>query len=305
MSKTTMRIQLLIFILLTSYLTHAQHLTLPLWPEGVPGLITPLTLEEKIEMENGYFRRIRQVTDPLLQVYQPESPNPSRSAIIVCPGGGYTFLSWQFEGVRVAQWLNSLGIVAIVLKSRLPEDQLFSNSSHAPLEDVRKAITMVRDRSAEWKIDPGKIGIAGFSAGGHLAASASTQYSNDQEKPNFSILIYPVITMDESFTHMGSRMALIGPDPTPEMVRRFSNELQVSRSTPPAFMVHTTDDEAVPYANSVRYFEALTQAEIEGSELHLFPQGGHGYNLAIEEKGTISSWPSLCERWLQANGWIE
>ena len=300
-----MRIHCLIIMLFTSPLLQAQNFTLPLWPEGVPGIIEPPALKEKVEMENGYFRRIRQVTHPLVEVYLPENPNASSSAVIVCPGGGYEFLSWQFEGVKVAQWLNSLGIAAIVLKSRLPEDQLFANSSHAPLEDVHKAISMVRVRSAEWKIDPDKVGIAGFSAGGHLAASASTQYSNEQEKPNFSILIYPVITMDASFTHMGSRQALIGSDPSSEMVRKFSNELQVNQSTPHAFLVHTTDDGAVPYANSVRYFEALTQAGIEGSELHLFPHGGHGYNLADEEKGTVRSWPLLCEKWLRTSKWIE
>jgi acetyl esterase/lipase len=208
----------------------------------------------------------------------------------------------------VAQWLNDNGIAGIILKYRLPSDLIMKDKSVGPLQDAQEAIRIIRRNAAKWNIDPDKIGVLGFSAGGHLASTLSTHYAEKvyepkdtvSAMPDFSILIYPVITMDSSFTHAGSRRNLIGAKPSAEAIKRFSNELQVNEKTPPAFMVHSADDKAVPIKNSIAYYEQLVRYGIP-SELHIFQKGGHGYGLA-GGKDTQSSWPELCIKWLKASG---
>jgi acetyl esterase/lipase len=220
-------------------------------------------------------------------------------------------LSFINEGSSIAKWLNSLGITAFVLKYRLPDDNIMENKNIGPLQDGQQAIRIVRRRAKEFGINPQKIGIIGFSAGGHLASTVSTHFNEKvyetadttSARPNFSLLIYPVISMDSTITHMGSRQSLLGNSPTRELVTHFSNELQVTGKTPPAFMVHSIDDGTVPVQNSIRYALAMKENKIP-CELHIYQQGGHGYGLA-PWGGTHSAWPEACRKWLEVNGFLK
>jgi acetyl esterase/lipase len=227
---------------------------------------------------------------------------------VICPGGGYWGIAIDHEGKQTAEWLNSIGISAFVLKYRLPDDAIMKDKSIGPLQDVQEAIRVVRRNAKEWNIDPDKIGIMGYSAGGHLASTVSTHFEEKvydspdttSARPDFSILIYPVISMDSSITHWGSRINLLGEKPSAEQVKRFSNELQVSDKTPPAFLVHSLDDNAVPVQNSIYYVLSLKKYNIP-CELHLYEKGGHGYGLGRSDD-TESSWPEACKLWLKARG---
>lgn len=221
-----------------------------------------------------------QTEDPQITVYRPAKPNGA--AMVICPGGGYGGLVMGAEGSGIAQWLNQHGITGVVLKYRLPR-----GNSMAPLLDAQRAIRMARSHSKEWGIDPNKIGIIGFSAGGHLASTAATHFdagepqsSDPVEKmscrPDFALLVYPVITMGEK-GHAGSRKNLMGAEPTADMVEKFSNEKQVTEKTPPTFLAHAADDKVVPLENSKMFFDALQANKVPAKYLEL-PSGGHGLN---------------------------
>jgi acetyl esterase/lipase len=250
--------------------------------------------------------RASKVSVPTLTVYKPATPNAQQSAVIICPGGGYGMLAVGHEGADVAKALNNLGVTAFVLKYRLPNDSIMKDKSIAPLQDVQRAIQIVRERAAEWKLNASKIGIMGFSAGGHLAASASTQYKREvidnpkhtSLRPDFSVLIYPVISFSDALTHMGSRDNLIGKSPDQEKVTLYSNELQVTKDTPMAFIVHSADDRAVPVGNSIKYYEALIKNGVL-SEMLLYPKGGHGYGM--NNKSTQDKWMDNLKTWMAAN----
>lgn len=232
--------------------------------------------------------------------------NPNGAAVVICPGGGYQFLA-KHEGVPPAQMLNKLGISAFVLRYRLgPKYQ-----APCMLEDVQRAIRMVRFRAKEWKIDPNKVGVMGFSAGGHLAASAATLYDYrpipasdpvDQEsaRPDAAMLIYPVISMEESVTHQGSRDNLLGKNPDPAMVTRYSTDEQVNKNTPPSFVVQTEDDGVVPMENAWRYVDACRKNGVK-VEFLLIPSGPHGFGLGGGNR-QLNQWPSLAARWLETIG---
>ena len=307
MKTRILLIAFLIFTVLTFKAT-AQVSSLTLWPDGIPGFIVNDSYVEKATVTNGINTRFEKVTSPALFPYLPPKESATGTAVLICPGGGYGGLAFNHEGHAVAQWLNENGIAGIILKYRLPSDLIMKDKSVGPLQDAQEAIRIIRRNASKWNIDPNKIGVIGFSAGGHLASTLSTHYSEKvyepkdtvSAKPNFSLLIYPVITMDSSFTHMGSRRNLIGTRPSAEDIKRFSNELQVNEKTPPAFMVHSADDKAVPIKNSIVYYEQLVKYGIP-SELHIFQKGGHGYGLA-GGKDTQSSWPDLCIKWLKASG---
>jgi acetyl esterase/lipase len=307
MKTRILLIAFLIFAVLTFKAT-AQVSSLTLWPDGIPGFIVNDSYVEKATVTNGINTRFEKVTSPALFPYLPPKESATGTAVLICPGGGYGGLAFNHEGHAVAQWLNENGIAGIILKYRLPSDLIMKDKSVGPLQDAQEAIRIIRRNASKWNIDPNKIGVIGFSAGGHLASTLSTHYSEKvyepkdtvSAKPNFSLLIYPVITMDSSFTHMGSRRNLIGTRPSAEDIKRFSNELQVNEKTPPAFMVHSADDKAVPIKNSIVYYEQLVKYGIP-SELHIFQKGGHGYGLA-GGKETQSSWPDLCIKWLKASG---
>ncbi len=283
----------------------AQPVNMKVWPNGIPGSKQASDYTENtIDRKDGVLR-VEKVTDPEISVYLPKKEKANGMAVLIIPGGGYGIVAIDHEGHAVAKWLNEQGIAGIVLKYRLPSDKIMEDKSIGPLQDAQEALRIVRRNAASWKINPKKIGVMGFSAGGHLASTLSTHYmekvynvsDTTSARPDFSLLIYPVITFDATFTHMGSRNNLIGEKPTEAQVKRFSNELQINAQTPPAFLVHSGDDKTVPVKNSISYYTALQQNNIP-SELHIFQKGGHGYGLG-RGNGTENSWPALCLNWLK------
>jgi acetyl esterase/lipase len=279
---------------------------LKVWPDGIPGSIKNDGYIEKSTVTNNKVLLIAKVTDPSITVFLPAVEKATGTAVLICPGGGYGFLATDHEGFAIARWLNENGIAGIILKYRLPSDLIMKDKTVGPLQDAQEAIRIIRRNAPDWKINPGKIGVIGFSAGGHLASTLSTHYAEKvydlkdttSARPDFSLLIYPVISFDSSFTHMGSRKNLIGENPSDNTVKYFSNELRITEKTPPAFLVHSADDKDVPVKNSISYFEGLVKNHIK-AELHVFQKGGHGYGLAIN-KGTESAWPDLCIRWIKS-----
>jgi len=279
-----------------------------LWPDKIPGRVENGTYPDEVSDSGDNWMKTRFVTRPRLDCYPADPANYTGTAVIICPGGGYGVLAVGHEGEQLARWFNTLGISAFVLKYRLPHDAIMADKSIGPLQDAQEAVRLLRRRAKEWKIDPRKIGIMGFSAGGHLASTASTHYhekvyepaDSTSARPDFSLLIYPVISMNAAITHMGSRENLLGKNPSEEQVKRFSNELQVNGQTPPAFLVHSIDDGAVPVQNSIAYALALDEAGVP-CELHIYQQGGHGYGMG-RSNHTESSWPEACRKWLNANG---
>lgn len=235
--------------------------TFDLWPNGAP-TSNGLTGEEKV-----YPDHVSNVTHPTLEVYRPAHANGQ--AILACPGGGY-FDVWNgHEGRALAEWYNSQGIVYAVLKYRLPNFH-----KEVPLDDVQQAMRILRERSKEYGFE--QLGIQGCSAGGHLAAMASTHYSSSDVRPDFQILFYPVITLDPEFTHGGTLHFLLGPNPGRELINAYSNEKQVTADTPPALILASSDDDLVPVRNSLVYYEALCRHGVSAS-MHLYPTGGHGW----------------------------
>lgn len=253
--------------------------------------------------------RISKVSVPTITMYKPTGDAVSNTTVIICPGGGYGILAAGHEGSDVAKMLNEWGITAFVLKYRLPDDSIMIDRSIGPMQDVQRAIQLVRENAAKWELDPSRIGIIGFSAGGHLAATASTKFNkpvidnpgNLSLRPDFSILVYPVISFADSLTHMGSRNNLIGEKPSLQQSNAFSNELLVTSQTPPAFLVHASDDKAVKVENSIRYYEALLKNNIS-AEMHLYKNGGHGFGM--NNKTTSDNWMERLKSWMIASGFL-
>ncbi|MDA3880297.1 MAG: alpha/beta hydrolase [Prolixibacteraceae bacterium] len=289
---------ILIGLLAFSGKTNAQNV-IELWPDGVPNSIDT-GLEEKTREKDGVITHVFDVSKPTLTVYKAQTnQNKKTPAVIICPGGGYVNLSILKEGYNVAEFLAANGITGIVLKYRLPNDDTQKNKTIAPLQDAREAMKKVRQMADEWNIDADKVGIMGFSAGGHLAATASTHfdtsdYSLDEIRPDFSVLIYPVASMKPGVTHMGSHDNLLGESPSKALEIEFSNELQIDENTPPTFMVHSFDDRSVPIQNSLRYIERLMEYDIE-CETHFYKTGGHGYGML---PGHTDTWPRLLVNWI-------
>jgi acetyl esterase/lipase len=299
-------IALICVIVITGNLS-AQSTVIKLWNGKVPGAIQHKDYQQAVDSADNWVK-MKFVTEPTLVIYPAAAEKATGTAVIICPGGGYRALAIAHEGAAIAQWFNNLGITAFVLNYRLPDDAIMVDKSVGPLQDAQKAMRFVRQRAKEWGIHPRKIGIMGFSAGGHLAGTLSTHFDEKvyepldttSARPDFSLLIYPVISMDAATAHMGSRNTLLGRNPSSERVKHFSNELQVNKDTPPAFLIHSMDDEAVPVQNSIAYALALKKHNVP-FELHIYPAGGHGYGLG-RSKNTESSWPEACRRWLEANG---
>jgi acetyl esterase/lipase len=265
-----------------------------LWPEGS----IPLSIKNNIQEKSisTDIVRIGKVQVPQIEVYLPNKKGATGQAVIICPGGGYSILAYDWEGTDIAKLFNAHGIAAFVLKYRLPDSLSSTAPDQVPLLDAKQAMRIVRSRADEWNINPDKIGIMDFSAGGHLASTLSTHFE-ETTKPNFSILIYPVISMDKNIAHMGSRNNLIGKHPSDEMIKLYSNELQITPKTPPTFIVHATDDNGVPVENSLYYYQGLKKNGVP-AEMHIYPTGGHGFGLALG-KGALASWPSLMIAWLK------
>ncbi len=280
------------------------QLTIPLYPGEIPNSKASPN-KERSEMGKDGILRISDVSIPTLTMYKPEKSSDNGAAVIICPGGGYKILAASHEGVDVARELNKWGITAFVLKYRIPNDTIMPDKSIGPLQDAQRAIRMVRQNAEKWNIDPAKIGIMGFSAGGHLAASASTRFNetlipnpgNISLRPDFSVLIYPVISFMDGITHKGSRENLLGKNPDIKTLEKYSNELQVTPQSPPAFLVHAGDDASVPVANSIAYFEALLKFKIYSS-LIVYPHGGHGFGM--NNKTIADKWMDNLKNWMHA-----
>lgn len=288
---------MMISIALAAALLSSAPVTLPLWPEGVPNAKPALGAERE---NNG---KTANVSEPTLTVFGPAVDKPNGTAVIIAPGGGYTNLSTAREGAQYANWLSTLGVTSFVLKYRMAE---FGHP--APLQDVLRAVRMVRSRAAEFGINPARIGVMGSSAGGHLAASAGTLFDHPAGKtgaeldaasarPDFLMLMYPVIAMDGPALHAGSRKALLGSSPSAEALALMSVDKQVTAATPPTLLIHTQADQAVPVENSIMFYQALTRARVP-AEMYLFEQGSHGMGMRAG-LGTASEWPRRAEEWLR------
>ncbi|MFT4155648.1 alpha/beta hydrolase [Parafilimonas sp.] len=296
----------LLFILLQQTL-FAQNYIIPLWPKGKVPNYQPSSETEK--RDTGRIISIRLVQEPDIAVYLPAKQVATGQAVIICPGGGYSGLAYNLEGTDVAGWLVSKGIAAIVLKYRLPNSKSNIIPHLSPLMDAKRAMRMVRFNAARWNINAHNIGIMGFSAGGHLASTLATHFDagdakaadsieQQSSRPDFAILVYPVITMTQPVMHVGSRNNLIGANPDTALARFYSNELQVTKDTPPTFLVHAMDDNGVPVENSLLFFQAMKNNGVTG-ELHVFPKGGHGFGLGLG-KGEAEQWTGLCTEWMRS-----
>ncbi len=276
----------------------------PIWESEIPGQLTSTEYQEYTTGGDANdILRVHQVVTPSLRAYIVPKEKSKGAAVLICPGGGYKILAIDHEGYQIAEWLNSIGISAFVLKYRLPENQIMQNKAIGPLQDAQKAMRIIRQNAKEWNIDPDKIGVMGFSAGGHLAATLSTRYDDEvyttekklSARPDFSILMYPVISFQDELTHGGSRTNLLGASPSKVQIDYFSNELQVNKFTPPALLIHSVDDKVVPVENSIAYLKQLKSFSIT-AEFHAFSDGGHGYGLG--RGGTHSIWSKNAENWL-------
>lgn len=295
-----------ILLLVVAQVVFGQGNVIPLWGDKLPNS-QPSDEIEKSET-NGILR-ISKVQTPTLEVFLPFERNATGKAVVICPGGGYGFLSYDWEGTDVAKWFNAQGIAAFVLKYRLPQSKSIVIQHEAPLQDAQRALRLVRFHAEKWKVDKNKVGVIGFSAGGHLASTLGTQFGKTtvnatdeidkiSARPDFMALVYPVISMKYPVTHTGSRNNLLGNTPSEALVNEYSNELQVNSNTPPTFIVHSADDEVVPVENSLDFYKALKDADVK-AEMHIYPEGGHGYALAIG-KGYLQKWTDRLADWLNA-----
>jgi acetyl esterase/lipase len=282
---------------------------IPLYNGAIPNSKVDASVIEKSSVDANGILRINEVTLPTLAVYQPEPGKANGTAVIICPGGGYWILAASHEGEDVAKEFVKVGVTAFVLKYRLPDSRIQLNPEIAPLQDVQRAIQLVRERATEWKIESTKIGIMGFSAGGHLASTAGTKFNQPQiEKatpenirPDFMILIYPVISAEPAIAHGGSFEKLTGKTSSMEKRNEYSSEKLVTKQTPPAFLVHASDDGGVSSLNSVVMYEALLKNKVP-VELHLYQGGGHGFGL--KNKTTEDLWFDRLKNWMKMNKWL-
>jgi acetyl esterase/lipase len=296
------------FMLLSSLVTFAQEQAFPLYPRGVPNSKpTPATYVEKNDRADN-DQWVTDVSAPTLTPFIPEKGMANGAAVVICPGGGYGGLSMDKEGYRVAKAFNQFGVTAFVLKYRPPSDEIMVDKTIGPLQDAQQAILVVRKNAAKWGISPNKIGIVGFSAGGHLASTEGTHFDkvlvedkdNISVRPDFMVLLYPVISFGP-LAHIGSRENLIGKTPSQHLLNLYSNEKQITPNTPPTFLVHATDDNVVPVQNSVMFYDALLANKVK-AEMHIFEAGGHGFGL--NNPTSKDHWIDWCKNWMDANGWL-
>ena len=293
---------ILIILMLISATSFAQS-PVPLYPNGVPNSKpTPSTY-----VENGNEWVVMKVSVPTLTPYLVKDGVP-HTAVLVIPGGAYSGVAMGHEGDSIARAFNKIGVTAFLLKYRLPSDSIMVDKTIGPLQDAQSALVMIRKNAKQWNIDPTKVGVIGFSAGGHLASTLGTHFDKpaieDKEnislRPDFMALIYPVITFG-GYAHVGSRENLIGKSPSQQLIDLYSNEKQITAETPPTFLVHAEDDSTVPVQNSLMFYDALLQNKVK-AEMHIYPAGGHGFGL--HNSTTKDYWFDRLKEWLDANGWL-
>jgi len=300
-----MRIFALITLFSGLLATSFAQTPMPLYPNGVPNSKpTPATYTEKRNNWGG-------TTDVSIPTLKPYLLNDgvTHTAVLVIPGGGYSAVVLGHEGDSIAHAFNKIGVSAFVLKYRLPNDSIMVDKTIGPLQDAQSALVMIRKNAKQWNIDPTKVGVIGFSAGGHLASTLGTHFNkpaienkeNISLRPDFMALIYPVITFG-TFAHVGSRENLIGKNPSQQLIDLYSNEKQVTAETPPTFLVHSEDDTTVPVQNTLMFYDALVQNKVK-AEMHIFPGGGHGYGL--NNWTTKDYWFDRLREWMEVNGWLK
>lgn len=285
--------------LLFSFIAHSQEVV-DIYPGSVPN---SKQLGKKESFTSGMFRG---VSKPTLEVYLPEKDKATGAAVIIIPGGSYAVVVYQGEGVSNAKQFAKNGIAAFVLKYRLPDDSVMQNKTIGPLQDAQQAIKFVRENAGKFGVDVNKVGIVGFSAGGHLASTAATHFeqavienaNNTNLRPDFQVVVYPVISMQDSLTHRDSRNNLLGRNPLKETINLYSNELQVTKNTPPTYITHAADDNVVDVDNSIRYFEALRHNKVP-VEMHIYPRGGHGFVFRQPD------WFDTLLLWMKKNKWVQ
>lgn len=283
--------------------------TFSLYKASIPNS-KPSPDQEVTLIRDAKHINISKISIPTISVYLPSPEKANGTAIIICPGGGYVNTAIGHEGFEVAKTLNDMGVTAFVLKYRIPNDSTMVNKEIGPLQDAQRAIQLVRQRAAEWKVNSSRVGILGFSAGGHLASTAGTHFTkaaidnkeNTNLRPDFMVLLYPVISFSDSLAHLGSRNQLIGKMPNLEKIREYSNELQVTAQTPPTFLVHAGDDKGVKVQNSINLYLALQKNNVP-AELHVYPKGGHGFGM--DNASTQDKWMERLKNWLDMNGWLQ
>jgi acetyl esterase/lipase len=280
----------------------------PLYNGDIPNSKKVADREYTEKADNGRIR-VFSISRPTLTIFEVPKEKSNGTAVVICPGGGYSVVAIGHEGFDVARQFNDMGVTAFVLKYRLPRDSTMDDKSIGPLQDAERAMQYVRENAKKWNLNKKKIGLMGFSAGGHLASTEATHFEkpvieNKKKtnlRPDFLILVYPVISFSDSLMHQGSRDNLLGKNPSPEKIQLYSNELQVTKNTPPTFLVHAKDDGGVKYQNSVRFYEALKKNNVK-SEIYLFDKGGHGFGL--NNPTTEVKWMDMVHQWLQTNGML-
>jgi acetyl esterase/lipase len=283
--------------------------TFPLHDKTIPNS-KPFANKEKSVIVEGGIQIISNVSLPSITVYLPKKEKANGTAVIICPGGGYAVLAASHEGSDVAKVFNDWGVTAFVLKYRIPNDSTMLQKETGPLQDAQRAVQFARMNAKKWNIKTNQIGIMGFSAGGHLASTAGTHFSkavieNKQHislRPDFMVLIYPVISFSDSIGHIGSRDNLIGKNPSAEKIKYYSNELQITPQTPPAFLVHAKDDDVVKLQNSIAFYEALQKNKVP-AEIHFYEKGGHGFGM--NNPTSSDKWMDWLKTWMNKMGWVK
>lgn len=296
-----------IFFVSVSLNVFAQK-EMPLYGGAIPNSKTDTVKEQRGDWgkENYYYKNI---TQPTLTAFLPDTDKSTGTSVIICPGGGYIVVAITHEGFQIAEAFQKMGVAAFVLRYRLPSDQTMVDKNVGPLQDAQRAIQIVKTNAKQWNLDTAKVGIIGFSAGGHLASSVGTHFQRDyisnkqgiSFRPAFMILGYPVISFADSLTHMGSRNNLIGKNPSPEKIKEYSNELQVTANTPPTFIFQAENDATVKVENSLIFYQALRKNKVQ-AEMLIYPKGGHGFGL--NNSTTTSKWMDECQKWMLSNGWL-
>ena len=294
----------LLFLCINLFSLSAQNYILPLWGDNIPNQ-NDIKIDEITDTTDAI--RIKEVSNPTIEIFLPSKVIMTGEAVLIFPGGGYNYVVYDKEGTDIAKMLNAEGIVGIVVKYRLPKTENNIEGRLSPFLDAQRAIRLTRFHAKEWGIYPDKIGVMGFSAGGHVASTLGTHFEDNfftsdkidsiNCRPDFMVLIYPVITFKTPYLHSGSRDNLLGTNADTNFINYYSNELHITKNTPPTFIVHANDDNAVPVENSIMFYNNLRKNDVV-CELHIFQEGGHGFGLAIGRE-RLEQWKNLCASWIK------